>query len=178
MRTLNPFTKSLLLLVAATWLAGCAAAPGISTNVSYCCRPLTDQVHTFRIEFDDTPEFLKPMLRDSAATVLNDKGLQYTEGDADAILKMTFINKTLEREQERIESWETTAPAGGVRFVALVELDMTHSVTGEQVWSGSMQRVHTVYEGSYMHDEPARDAMYDAFMDMFADYPDRRLERE
>ena len=178
MRTLNPFTKSLLLLVAATWLAGCAAAPGISTNVSYCCRPLTDQVHTFRIEFEDTPEFLKPMLRDSAATVLNDKGLQYTEGDADAILNMTFINKTLERDQERIESWETTAPAGGVRFVALVELAMTHSVTGEQVWSGSMQRVHTVYEGSYMHDEPARDAMYDAFMDMFADYPDRRLERE
>ena len=178
MRTLNPFTKSLLLLVAATWLAGCAAAPGISTNVSYCCRPLTDQVHTFRIEFEDTPEFLKPMLRDSAATVLNDKGLQYTEGDADAILNMTFINKTLERDQERIESWETTAPAGGVRFVALVELDMTPSVTGEQVWSGSMQRVHTVYEGSYMHDEPARDAMYDAFMDMFADYPDRRLERE
>lgn len=166
-----------MLLVAATWLAGCAATPGISTNVSYCCRPLTDQVHTFRIEFEDTPEFLKPMLRDSAATVLNDKGLQYTEGDADAILKMTFINKTLERDQERVEAWETTAPAGGVRFVALVEIEMTHSVTGEQVWSGSMQRVHTVYEGSYMHDEPARDAMYVAFRDMFADYPDRRLER-
>ena len=178
MRTLNPFTKSLLLLVAATWLAGCAAAPGISTNVSYCCRPLTDQVYTFRIEFEDTPEFLKPMLRDEAATVLNAKGLRYTEGDADAILKMAFINKTLERDQERIESWEKTAPAGGVRFVALVELEMAHSVTGEQVWSGSMQRVHTVYEGSYMHDAPARAAMRAAFLEMFEDYPDRRLERE
>ena len=73
---------------------------------------------------------------------------------------------------------EHDVAAGGVRFVALVELDMRHSVTGEQVWSGSMQRVHTVYEGSYMHDEPARDAMYDAFMNLFADYPDRRLERE
>ena len=178
MRTLKPLTKTLLLFVAAALLAGCAAPPGISTNVSYCCRPLTDQVHMFRIEFEDTPEFLKPMLRDSAATVLNDKGLQYTEGDADAILRMTFVNKTLERDQERVEAWETTAPAGGVRFIAQVVLEMTHSVTGEQVWSGSMQRVHTVYEGSYMHDEPARDAMYDAFLNMFADYPDRRLERE
>jgi predicted small secreted protein len=178
MRTLKPLTKSLLLLVAATWLTGCATAPGISTNVSYCCRPLTDQVYTFRIEFEDTPEFLKPMLRDEAAMVLNAKGLQYTEGDADAVLNMTFVNKTLERDQERIEAWEKTAPAGGVRFIAQVVLEMTHSVTGEQIWSGSMQRVHTVYEGSYMHDAPARTAMRNAFLDMFEDYPDRRLERE
>ena len=178
MRTIKTLSKPLLLLAAATWLAACAAAPGISTNVSYCCRPLTDQVYTFRVEFEDTPEFLKPMLRDEAATVLNAKGLRYTEGDADAVLSMTFINKTLERDQERIEAWEKTAPAGGVRFIAQVVLEMTHSVTGEQIWSGNMQRVHTVYEGSYMHDAPARAAMRDAFLVMFEDYPDRRLERE
>jgi hypothetical protein len=166
------------MLAVAVWVAGCAATPGISTNVDYCCRPLTDQVSTFRIEFDDTPEFLKPMLRDEAANVLNAKGMRYTEGDADAVLEMTFVNKTLERDQERIESWETTAPAGGVRFIAQIVLEMTHSVTGELIWSGSMQRVHTVYEGSYMHDAPARAAMRDAFLVMFADYPDRRLEIE
>ena len=178
MCTINRLFRVAWLLAVAAWVAGCAAAPGISTNVEYCCRPLTDQVSTFRIEFDDTPEFLKPMLRDEAANVLNAKGMRYTEGDADAILSMTFINKTLERDQERIEAWENTAPAGGVRFIAQVVLEMTHSVTGELIWSGSMQRVHTVYEGSYMHDAPARTAMRDAFLAMFADYPDRRLETD
>lgn len=171
-------SRVIFVFAAVVWLSGCASQPGISTDVTYCCRPLTDQVHTFRIVFDDTPEFLKPMLRDEAAIVLNAKGLRYTEGSADAVLKMTFINKTLERDQERIEAWEKTAPAGGVRFVAQVVLEMTHSVTGELVWSGSMQRTHTVYEGSYMHDAPARAAMRTAFLEMFADYPDRRLEME
>jgi hypothetical protein len=170
--------RILAVFGAILWLAGCASQPPVSTSVTYCCRPLTDQVYTFRIEFDDTPEFLKPMLRDEAATVLNAKGLRYTEGDADAVLKMSFVNKTLERDQERIESWEKTAPAGGVRFIAQVVLEMTHSVTGELIWSGAMQRTHNVYEGSYMHDAPARAAMRTAFLEVFADYPDRRLETE
>ena len=110
--------------------------------------------------------------------MLNAKGLPYTERDAYANLKMTFIKKTLERDQQRIDPWEKTAHAGVVRFIAQVVLEMTHSVTGEQVWSGSMQRVHTVYEGSYMHDAPASAAMRDAFLVMFEDSPDRRLERE
>ena len=165
-----------LYLLLPLLISGCVSQPTIATDVTYCCRAGTDGIHTFRVEFEDTPEFLKPMLRDEAAIVLNDKGLKYTEGDAHAVLKMSFINKTLERDQERVESWERTAPGGGVRFIAQVMLEMSNTVTGEVIWAGSMQRVHTVYEGSYMHDGPARAAMHAAFSEMFADYPNRRLE--
>ena len=41
-----------------------------------------------------------------------------------------------------------------------------------------MGRVHNVYEGSYMHDEPAKAAMRNAFLEMFADYPDARMITE
>jgi len=119
------------------------------------------------------PEFLKPMLRDEASVVLDMKGLEYTEKDgADAILNMTFINRTLETgEAAQDEAWETISPGGGVRFIAEVRLKMTDAASGEKVWSGNMDRVHNVYEGSYMHDAPGRAAMRDAFLDMFADFP-------
>ena len=156
-------------------LAGCGSLPSISTGENYCCHPLAESISTYRVEFEDTPEFLKPMLRDEASIVLANHGYDYTEGDADAILLMTFVNKTLEQDSEDQEAWERIAPGGGVRFIAQVVLTMSHAVSGERIWSGEMQRIHNVYEGSYMHDIPARAAMRDAFTELFASLPDRTI---
>jgi len=155
-------------------LSACSSLPGIATDVSYCCEAGAESIYTYRIEFVDVPEFLKPMLRDSAATVLAAKGLEYTEGDAHAILQMTYVDKTLEEESNYdLEAWEKVAPGGGVRFIAEVLLEIRDAVSGERIWSGSMQRIHNVYEGSYMHDEPAKAAMRQAFAEIFAGYPDQ-----
>ena len=165
------------LVIAGSILAGCGSMPQVSTNVTYCCHAETPRISTYRVEFEDTPEFLKPMLRDEVAVVLDAKGLNYTEGDADAVLLMRFEDVTMSREEEeQLESWERIAPGGGVRFMARVVLEMRNSVTQEMIWSASMQRLHNVYEGSYMHDEPARDAMREAFTQIFADFPSRDLE--
>ncbi|MDH3439872.1 MAG: DUF4136 domain-containing protein [Gammaproteobacteria bacterium] len=154
---------------------GCSGLPTIAADVTYCCHPAADDLRTFRVEFEDTPEFLKPMLRDEASIVLATHGLDYTEGDAESILLMTFINKTLERGDDQ-EAWERIAPGGGVRFIAQVVIEMKDSVTGELIWSGTMQRIHNVYEGSYMHDAPAKTAMRNAFLEMFADFPNRDIQ--
>ena len=53
---------------------------------------------TFRVEFEDMPEFLKPMLRDEAAIVLDTKGLEYTEGDAHAVLRMSYVHNLIPPE--------------------------------------------------------------------------------
>jgi len=155
-------------------LVACGSLPTIATNVTYCCQPGAATIATFRVEFEDMPEFLKPMLRDAASVVLSTKGVQYTEGDADAVLHMKFVNKTLQRNQEDVTAWERIAPGGGVRFIAQVVLEMTNSVTGELIWSGSMQRIHNVYEGSYMHDAPAKAAMRDALLELLVNYPGPR----
>jgi len=134
-------------------------------------------VASFRVEFVDTPEFLKPMLRDEAAIVLGSKGIEYTEGDAHSVLTMTFINKTLTAEEKRdLDAWEKVAPGGGVRFIAEVRTELRNAVSRETIWSGSMRRIHNVYEGSYMHDAPARAAMRQAFIDMFVDYPNQKMD--
>jgi hypothetical protein len=158
-------------------IAACGSMPEIATDVSYCCEDGAESIASFRVEFEDTPEFLKPMLRDEAAIVLGAKGLEYTEGTAHSVLRMTFINRTLSAEEEReLDSWEKVAPGGGVRFIAEVQLELKNTVTSELLWSGSMRRIHNVYEGSYMHDSPARAAMRQAFMDIFADYPNQKMD--
>jgi len=166
-----------MLIAGSIFFTACSSLPTIATDVTYCCQTGYEGVQTYRVEFVDMPEFLKPMLRDEASVVLDTKGLEYTEGDAHAILSMTFVNRTLTAvNSARDEAWETTAPAGGVRFIAEVQLELKKSVTGEMLWAGTMGRVHNVYEGSYMHDAPAKSAMRNAFLEMFADYPDSRMD--
>ncbi len=178
MSHLRPIARILAVVTASLVMTGCGSMPQVSTEVTYCCHAATPGITTYRVEFEDTPEFLKPMLRDEAAIVLDAKGLEYTEGDADAVLLMRFRDITMTREEEEaLESWERIAPGGGVRFMARVELEMRNSLTRDTIWSASMQRLHNVYEGSYMHDAPARAAMRAAFMEIFADYPNRYLEQ-
>ena len=195
---ISPATLSRLstILACCMLLAACGSSPTIATDVTYCCRADVEGIDTFRVDFEDTPDFLKPMLRDEASIVLAARGLQYTESNADAVLMMRFVNKTQQRIEERaevwteetiigqndgwsepsIEPWERVAPAGGVRFIAQIVLEMKDSSTSELIWSGSMQRIHNVYEGSHMHDAPARTAMRNAFLEMFADFPNPRRE--
>jgi len=160
------------MLICGIFTAACGSLPSIATDVTYCCEPSTQGIHTYRVEFEDMPEFLKPMLRDEASIVLSGRGLEYTEGDAHAILLMAFVNKPLTAEEaEQYEAWGTIAPGGEARFIAEVDVRMKNSVTGELIWAGTMGRVHNVSEGSYMHDAPARSAMRNAFLEIFAEYP-------
>lgn len=164
--------RVILTLMSCVILASCGSLPTVATSVDYCCQTGTEGIKTFRVEFEDTPEFLKPMLRDEASIVLATKGLEYVEGDAHAILAMKFVNRTTDTVEEAgDEAWERIAPGGGVRFIAEVKVELREIVSREMLWSGTMGRVHNVYEGSYMHDAPARTAMRNAFLTIFADYP-------
>jgi len=166
-----------LLAVACLALAACGSLPSISADADYFCRPAVERIHTFRVEFEDVPEFLKPMLRDSASVVLDSKDIEYTEGDADSVLKMRFLDTSVsDNEAARDEAWETIAPGGGARFIAEIKVELSNSVTRETILTGSMRRLHNVYEGSYMHDAPARAAMKVAFEEIFADCPVPSIE--
>jgi hypothetical protein len=119
------------------------------------------------------PEFLKPMLRDEVSIVLASKRLDYTEGDADAVLTFTYIDTPIATDEaHRDQSRESIAPGVGTRFLAEVQVELKNSVTGELISSGSVSRAHNVTEGAYMHETPARQAMREAFVELFSNYPD------
>jgi hypothetical protein len=164
-----------ILLVAIGYLAvaACGSLPAISTNVTYCCQPAAAAIHSFRVEFEDMPEFLKPMLRDEASIVLASKGLDYTESDADAVLTFTYIDTPIATDTaDRDKAAEAAAPGAGTRFLAEVKVELKNSVTGELISSGSVSRAHNITVGSYMHETPARQAMRKAFVELFTDFPD------
>jgi hypothetical protein len=170
--------QSIILgLISSLALAACAPLPSMSTDVAYCCRAGADTIRSYRVEFEDMPEFLKPMLRDEVSIVLAGKGLEYTEGDSDAILTMTYVHRLLSTEDDvRKDARGTVSPGGVSRFVAEVHTELKNSVTREVVWSGVLSKRHNVALDAYMHDDPARSAMRKAFNTLFADYPNRLLE--
>lgn len=139
-------------------LVACGTLPEISTSVDYCCR--TGEISSYRVEFRDMPEFMKPMLRDEFSIALAGKGYEYTEGDAHAVLLLSFVATPL------------PANGGDARFDAEVQAELTDSVTHEMLWSGRLSREHYVTEGSYMHEAPARAAVKEALRAMFQDLPD------
>ncbi len=162
---------------AAMLFAGCSSLPPIATDVDYEYDSGAAGIGNYRIEFEDMPEFLKPMLRDEASIVLAAKGLEYTEGDAHAILLMSFVHRPLSPEDVARDDFSgALSPGGATRFIAEVHVDMKNSVTGELIWSGLLSRYHNVTMGSYMHDVPARAAMRQAFLELFADFPNPNLE--
>ena len=91
-------------------IAGCGVGPAISSDVSYEYPSGANSIRTYRVEFTNMPEFLKPMLRDEASRVLASKGLNYTEGTGDAVLMMSLINRPLEPDVAFVGGDDGEAP--------------------------------------------------------------------
>jgi hypothetical protein len=164
--------RGVFLALVYVLLVGCSSLPPIATDTNYENVAGASGISTYRVEFQDMPEFLKPMLRDAASIVLSSKGLDYTEGDAHAVLLMSFVPKPLTSGDESRDDFSgALSPGGDTRFIAEVHVDLKNSVTGERIWSGMLSRYHSVSMGTYMHDAPARVAMSQAFVDLFANYP-------
>ncbi len=177
---LAKFRAIIFVLISSFAMTSCGSLPTIATVVDYCCQAGAERIHSYRIEFEDMPEFLKPMLRDEVSLVLSSKGLDYTEGDADSILTLAYVDRPVtqptidandavldevreESADDVNEAWGSLSAGGDTRFIAEVHLKLKNSVTQELVWSGVMSKLHNVSVGSYMHEAPARAAMRNAF---------------
>jgi hypothetical protein len=145
--------------------------------VNYQDRNAVADIRTYRVEFRGMPEFLKPMLRDEVSRVLAERGYDYTEGDAHAVLLMEFENRPMPSVTAATGTDSSAEVADrqeiAARFDARVTIELSDSVSRERLWAGTMSRAHYVTEGDYMHEPPARVAMRDAFRVIFADLPNR-----
>lgn len=174
---LSFFIRIFRFAILTATLAGCSTMSPIATETDYENFAATANIANFRVEFEDMPEFLKPMLRDEASIILASKGLDYTEGDAHAILLLSFVQRTVSSDDVNKDEFSgSLSPGGDIRFIVEVHLKLNDSVSGELIWSGMMSRYHSVVAGSYMHDAPARAAMRQAFADVFENYPDPTME--
>lgn len=171
------WVRSFGVVTAIMLFVACSSMPPIATDVDYEYGAGAAAIKIFRVEFVDVPEFLKPMLRDEVSIVLAGKGLDYTEGDAQGILQMSFVQRPLMPIDSDRDDYESSVlSGGGTRFIGEIHVEMRNSVTQERIWSGVLSRYHNVTLGSYMHEVPAREAMRAAFTQLFLDYPNPTIE--
>ncbi len=78
----------------------------------------------------------------------------------------------LNPEQETIDPFERQLVDDvTLRYIATIVVDIRESSTGEMVWSGQIDRIHTVVPGEYMHEDVARPEFARAFREMLTSYP-------
>jgi hypothetical protein len=87
---------------------------------------------------------------------------------------MTYQHVNLDPETEDINPFirQETIDVE-LRYIAVINISMRETRSGEEVWAGQVSRIHTVTPGEYMHEGPARVAFQETFRDLLINYPGR-----
>lgn len=165
--------KTALTLVACLILASCASQPGkIGVSTDACCA--NDSYQTFTVTPHQIPAFLGPLMVSNFSVALAAKGLQPVETDGDLKINLRYEQDDLDRTPPPDGFDGRTEPGDGADFIARIVVEMFDANSGELVWSGSIQRLHHVSPGEYMHTGRASIALFDAFMEMLEHYPGKK----
>jgi len=71
----------------------------------------------------------------------------------DLILTLSYEQVNLNPEQEDINPFIRQESIDvELRYIAVIDISMLETRTGEEVWVGQVSRIHTVSPGEYMHE--------------------------
>ena len=154
-------------------LTGCAGnGMQIGNSVSLCCPGNYANYRNYRIELREMPGFLSDYMLAEFETALQEKGLQRNTLAPDVVVRLTYRHINLNPEQEEVDPFERRTDQDiMLRYVATIDIEMLEQPSGDIVWAGQVNRIHTVTPGEYMHEENARPEMLAAFRDLLTNYP-------
>ncbi|MBT4492271.1 MAG: hypothetical protein HOC70_03440 [Gammaproteobacteria bacterium] len=155
------------LILLASLITGCVSSGGdVGSSVETCCpKPTAD---TFSIEPVNLPKFLETLMVTNLSSVLSEKGLQPLDRNATLKVRLSYRQDELPMAGRFSNFDERVSEGGDVRFVARIVIEMRDEV-GKLVFDGSIDRIHEVSPGEYMHTGPASVAIYDAFQSLLKD---------
>lgn len=153
----------LLLMGCTTNYLGISVSGGEGSNVA--------ELETFEVHAVDLPAFLGPILVSNFNVAMAERGMQPVMENGDAIVKLSYEQQDLETSQDHDNFDERIDQGGEARFVARVVVEMRARGSEEVLWSGSIQRLHSIRPGDYMHTGRASIALLDAFRDLLSDHP-------
>lgn len=149
--------RSFRTLVATTLLlAGCAAAPPISTWVPADCHAATQDFSSFTIELADVPGFKQPIMRDALIAALERRGLERVpREDADLLvnLRVTRIDRTPLAQAPPRDPMDAPIPTAAVsRFTAHADVEVFDLRDERMIYKASMDRDHALSGDVQLHD--------------------------
>ena len=166
--------KSALLIVVLV-LTGCAQSGlRIGNTVTLCCPGNYADYEAYRLQTENMPIFLRDWVVEMFDTAFQERGLERNDQINDLIVTLSYQHVNLSPETEDINPFIRQESIDvELRYIAVVNISMRETRTGEEVWAGQVSRIHTVSPGEYMHEGPARVAFLDTFRDLLSNYPGR-----
>jgi hypothetical protein len=154
-------------------LTACAqTSQQIGHSVNLCCPGNYGEYKEYRLETQDIPSFLNAYVVSEFDSVFQEKGLMRNDSRNQVRITLSYQHVNLNPEQETIDPFERQLVDDvTLRYIATIVVDIRESSTGEMVWSGQINRIHTVVPGEYMHEDVARPEFAGAFREMLASYP-------
>ena len=118
------------------------------------------------------PLFLSDWVVEMFDSAMQEKRLTRDDQINDLIITLSYRHVNLNPEQQDINPFiRPEAIDVELRYIAVVEISMRETATGQEVWAGEVSRIHTVTPGEYMHEGPARVAFQETFRDLLNSYP-------
>lgn len=165
--------RSCLLIVSLLVLIGCTANTGqIGSNLSLCCPGNYSEYAAYGVSTNNIPAFLRDYLVTEFDAAFQEKGIVRNDQTNDIQVSLTYNHVNLRTDQEEIDPFVTTESiVTEISYLAVIEITMVESGSGDPVWGGSISRVHQVTPGEYMHEAGAREQFRLAFREVLASYP-------
>ncbi len=155
-------------VVVAMILAGCATVnQGITVGAGD--EASLKSVRTFEVSAVDMPAFLGPIIASNFSVAMAERGFQPVGENGDAVVILKFEQDDIAQERHRDDFDERIQEGGDLRFIARIVVDLTVKKTASTIRLGSLQRIHTVSHGDYMHTGNASSAFLESFREMLSD---------
>lgn len=164
-----------VLLIAVLLLAGCAQSGlKIGNTVTLCCPGNYNNYEDYGLQTRDMPLFLAPWVVEMFDAAFQEKGMTRNDQINDLIVTLSYKHVNLDPETQDIDPFIRQESIDvELRYIAVIEISMRETATGQVVWAGEVSRIHNVTPGEYMHEGNARVAFLETFRDLLNQYPSR-----
>lgn len=169
----RPFSRLTATVLALLLLTGCAQDfMQIGAATTLCCPGDYPSYQTYGVVNDSLPGFLREYVAEEFDAAFQDKGLVRNDRLNDIVVTLQYNHINLNPEQEAVDPFnEQIQTEERLRYVAQVQIRMHESDSGEEIWAGQINRIHSVLPGAYMHEDRARPAFRQAFQEALRSYP-------
>jgi len=157
------------LILSVLLISGCQSDSGVGYVAGE--GEMKGTYSTFSTREVDIPAFLAPLMISNFNAALAGHGLNPVTDKPDLEVTLRYIQDDL-GEMSKADDFEGhLTPGGNQRFVARIQVEFRQAGEDQLIWSGSIQRIHDVDAGEFMHTGKASTAIFDNFQKLLADFP-------
>lgn len=162
--------RTITTLITLFALCACVSnSRGIDVTSGEGLTPST--LKSFHVIAEQIPAFLGPIIVSNFNVAMAEHGMQPVSEDGDATATLRLEQIPMNEDRARDDFDESIDDGGETRFMARIVVELRAANDDKILWQGSIQRIHTVRPGDFMHTGPASVSFLEAFRELLDGYP-------